>query len=282
MAVLQNKGGAAARDQGTTMIFNPGVRVVEKKQLLPDLFHLKFEGASLASRALPANFVQIKVSRGLDPIFRRPMSIHYAEGKTFEMVFRTVGKGTNILSQAEIDEEFDCLGPLGNSFKLPENGELAVMVAGGVGFPPLYFFSRHLIEKQQFPKENILFLFGMKTIAEKPMADDLLRLDIPLEISTDDGSFGFHGFVTDLFEARFAKKLRHEKIRIYSCGPNAMMKRLSQIAISFRLPCQLSLEGAMPCGVGTCLGCAVKMRGNNDYYRVCQDGPVFDADEVEL
>ena len=264
------------------MIFNPRVKVVEKNQLLPDMFHLKFEGENLASRAVPANFVQIKVAKGLDPIFRRPMSIHYADGKTFEMIFRTIGKGTQILSKAEPGKEFDCIGPLGNSFRLPENSEKAVMVAGGVGFPPLYFFSRYLIEKHNFPKENIIFLFGMKTIAEKPMAADVLSLGIPVEFSTDDGSNGFHGFVTDLFETHFAKNLRKEKIRIYSCGPNPMMKRLSQIALSFKLPCQLSLEGAMPCGVGTCLGCAVKKRGEKDYYRVCQDGPVFNAEEVEL
>ena len=156
------------------------------------------------------------------------------------------------------------------------------MVAGGVGFPPLYFFSKYLIEKMDFPKHNILFLFGMKTVAEKPMAEEVLKLEIPVEFSTDDGSFGFHGLVTELFENLYANNLRREKIKIYSCGPNHMMKRLGQIAMGFKLFCQLSLEGAMPCGVGTCLGCAVKKRGENDYFRVCQDGPVFRAEEVEL
>ena len=158
MAILQNSGGAAARDQRTTVIFNPAVRVIEKKLILPDLFHLKFEGEGLASRAMPANFVQIKVTRGLDPVFRRPMSIHNAEGKIFEMVFRTIGKGTHILSKAKVGDEFDCIGPLGNSFDLPAKTEMAIMIAGGVGFPPLYFFSKNLIEKVGFPKQNILFL----------------------------------------------------------------------------------------------------------------------------
>ena len=264
------------------MIFNPPMRVIENRKLLHDLHHIKFTGGNISKTAQPGNFVQIKVNPGLDPIFRRPMSIHNTTNDTLEMIFRTVGKGTHILAQAKPGQEFDILGPLGNSFKIPQENEIAVMVSGGVGFPPLHFFSKELIEKHNFPKEKILFLFGIKDESEKEIAEDVLKLDIETIFSTDDGSYGFHGFVTALFEDTYAKRLRDKKIRIYSCGPNPMMARLSQITISFKLPCQLSLEGAMPCGVGTCLGCAVKKRGENDYYRVCREGPVFDALEVEI
>jgi dihydroorotate dehydrogenase electron transfer subunit len=264
------------------MIFNPQAKLVDKKRLLPDLIKLRFEGENIASTAMPANFLQVKVSKGLDPTFRRPMSIHNADGNAFEMVFRTVGRGTNILSQAVVDEYFDIIGPLGNTFDLPDENEMAVMVSGGVGFPPLHFFCKYLIEKQNFPAKKIIFILGIKTEAEKAMAEDVLKLGVDTQFSTDDGSYGFKGFATDLFEDIYARKLRHQKIRIYSCGPTPMMKRLSQIALGFKLPCQLSLEGAMPCGVGTCLGCVVKKRGTDDYHRVCHEGPVFDAEEVEL
>jgi len=264
------------------MIFNPKVRLVEKHKLLSDLYHLKFSGNGIASKAMPGNFVQVKVNKGLDPTFRRPMSIHNCNGVTFEMVFRAIGKGTGILAEAEVNTDYDIIGPLGNSFRVPEDDEIAVMVSGGVGFPPLHFFSKYLIEKKNFPKENILFLFGMKDESEKIMAEDVLKLDIETSFSTDNGSYGFNGFVTALFEDIYAKRLRNKKIRIYSCGPTPMMRRLGQIAIGFRLECQVSLEGNMPCGVGTCLGCVVKKHAENDYHRVCQDGPVFDILEVEL
>ncbi len=264
------------------MIFNPRAKLVEKKQLLPDMFKLRFEGGNISSAALPANFVQVKVARGLDPTFRRPMSIHDADGKGFEMVFRAVGKGTNILAQAVPGEDYDIIGPLGNTFDIPNQDEIAIMVAGGVGFPPLHFFSKYLVEKKNFPSENIIFIFGMKTESEKDMAKDVLKLGIDVQFSTDDGTYGFKGFSTDLFEDIYSRKLRHKKIRVYSCGPTPMMKRLSQLALGFKLSCQLSLEGAMPCGVGTCLGCVVKKRGADDYHRVCHEGPVFNAEEVEL
>lgn len=264
------------------MIFNPQVRVVENIRILPDLHRLTCESQHIASRALPGNFVQARVGRGLDPIFRRPMSINNAYDNRFDMVFRLIGKGTKILAETEVGQIMDILGPLGNSFRVPQEDEKAVMVAGGVGYPPLHFFSKYLIEQKNYPKENILYLFGMRSIGELAMAEDVLELGIETLFSTDDGTHGYHGFVTTLFEEIYAKRLRHEKIRVYTCGPTAMMKRLAQIALSFRIPLQVSLEGAMPCGVGTCLGCAVRKRDENDYYRVCKEGPVFDAEMVEL
>lgn len=264
------------------MIFNPPVRVIENRKILADLYHIKLQCETIAATAKPGNFVQIKVSTGYDPIFRRPMSIHSSNADCFEMIFRRVGKGTNILAQAEPDQEFDMLGPLGNSFDLPAEDEIAVMVSGGVGFPPLHFFSQELIAKHNFPQDQILFLFGIKDETEKIIAEDVLKLGVETIFSTDDGSYGFPGLVTELFEETYKNRLRDKKIKIYSCGPNPMMQRLSQIALGFRLPCQLSLEGGMPCGVGTCLGCAAKKRGQDDYFRVCQDGPVFKAEDVEL
>jgi len=264
------------------MIFNPKVRLEEKHEIMPDVFHLIFSGDRIASMALPGNFVQVKVNNGLDPTFRRPMSIHSCNAGRFEMVFRVVGKGTTILARSEAGEFFDVIGPLGNTFELPEKDEIAVMISGGIGFPPLHFLSRHLMEKKNFSKEQIIYLFGIKTVSEKPMAEDILRLDVDTLFSTDDGSYGFAGPVTALFEDMYAKRLRGKKIGIYACGPTPMLHRISQIAVSFRLSCQLSLEGNMPCGIGTCLGCAVKKRGENDYLRVCHEGPVFAAIEVEL
>jgi dihydroorotate dehydrogenase electron transfer subunit len=282
MAILQIHCQITTRNTRKRMIFNPKVSLVEKQKLLPDLYHLKFSGNGIASKALPGNFVQVKVNAGLDPIFRRPMSIHNSNGNTFEMVFRTIGKGTTLLSQAEVGSEYDIIGPLGNTFHIPGPDEIAVMIAGGVGFPPLHFFSRYLTQKKNFPKENILFLFGMKDESEKVMAEDVLKLNIETIFSTDDGSYGFNGFVTNLFEETYSKRLRNKKIRIYSCGPTPMMQRLGQIAIGFKLKLQISLEGNMPCGVGTCLGCVVKKRAENDYHRICHEGPVFDILEVEL
>lgn len=264
------------------MIFNPPVELVEKEMLLPDLCRLKLHAPLIAKRALPGNFVQIKVSDSLDPVFRRPMSIHNCEDETFEMVFRVIGRGTQLLAEALPGRKFDCLGPLGNTFEIPENDETAVMVAGGVGLPPLYFLSRFLIERHRIEPSRVLFLLGIRDKTELIVGADAERLGVEMKYSTDDGTHGFHGFVTALFEDIYARRLRNSKMRVYSCGPTPMMQALSRIALSFKLPCQLSLEGAMPCGVGTCLGCAVKLRAKDEYLRVCQEGPVFNAEEIEL
>jgi len=264
------------------MIRNAQIRLVKKRRLTADVTAMEFAAAEIADRALPGNFVQIRVREGLDPIFRRPMSVHGCGDGRFEIVFRAVGKGTSILARAEIDQVFDCLGPLGNTFMLPSAGELAVLLAGGVGFPPLHFFARHLIEKHAYPRERIIFLFGARSKGELAMAEDLGRLGVDTLYSTDDGSFGFAGTVAALFENLYAGDLRMEKIRVYACGPDPLLRRMSHLALSFKIPCQLSLEGHMPCGLGTCLGCAVKIRGREDYYRICYEGPVFDALEVEI
>ncbi len=174
----------------------------------------------------------------------------------------------------------DLLGPIGNSFSLPQKGETVMLVAGGMGIAPLWFLFTHLIKKTDF--EKLIFFLGAKTQKELLYYEKLKSLGANLKVTTDDGSFGSKGLVTEVF-LKEIKRRKNEipKLIVYSCGPPEMLKKMSEISKKYGFSCQISLEGHMPCGVGACWGCAVKLE-NGGYKRVCIDGPVFDAREISL
>ncbi len=233
---------------------------------------------------IPGTFLHIKPNTtGTDPLLRRAFSIFdYDETTgTIEILYKVVGRGTEILSRVRPGETLDVLGPLGNGFDLPLTIDNLVLVAGGVGIPPLYLLAKsHL--RRGFDGKRISYLCGLTTVAEKPMADRVEKLPINLQFATDDGSLGFKGFVSELLRARLDDGSLGINPVICACGPDGMLKAVQTIARAYGKKCYLSLESIMPCGVGTCLGCVVKKDGEEKYVRVCREGPVFEATEVEL
>ena len=168
----------------------------------------------------------------------------------------------------------DRLGPLGNGFSLPESGEGIILIGGGIGTPPL------LSVAQTLPGQTEAIL-GFRNADACILARDFALACANVQIATDDGSLGFHGLVTDLLRERIAVK---EKpcTGILACGPTPMLKAIAALAQEHQIPCQVSLEERMGCGVGACLVCACKTKeADGEHYRhVCKDGPVFDAREV--
>ncbi len=264
------------------IIQHSSVELIEKQILGGDLVKEKFRSKEIALRLIPGNFVHIRVSRHYDPLFRRAMSIHDCDGDTFTIFFRVVGKGTRILSQVREGETIDILGPLGNGFEQPLSGERVIMVSGGTGLPPLHFFTRRLIDSHNFADDSILFLCGISSSADSPLVHDAESLGVRCRISSDDGCMGHRGFITDLL-AEELDKADIENTRVYSCGPDNMLRAVSELCRSRGVRCQVSLEGHMPCGIGTCLGCVVQSsESDTEFRRICKEGPVFNSDEVVI
>jgi dihydroorotate dehydrogenase electron transfer subunit len=258
------------------------IKAVEKAVLGDKIVKLTFSSSIISQAAQPGNFLHLRVSRGYYPLLRRAFSIHQtnpAEGQ-FDILFKVVGPGTEMLSQRRPGDSLDALGPLGNGFSLPGEDRKIMLVAGGMGIAPLWFLLSRLAEKHR-NSELTLFL-GARSRDELVYTEELKRSGVRLVIATDDGSAGHQGLVTEVFLDEIQKQdVDFSKLAVYACGPPLMLKRMAQIARSFDFSCQVSLENHMACGVGACWGCAVK-QADGTYKRVCTDGPVFDARELAL
>ncbi|HAW49589.1 TPA: hypothetical protein DCX16_01360 [bacterium] len=219
-------------------------------------FKIGFTVGDFASR--PGQFVNILCN---NVFLRRPFSIHSVYSEGIEILYKKVGPGTEFLSRLKNGDVVNILGPCGRGFSR-EEGNL-IVVAGGIGIAPLF----GLIEILENPK----ILYGAKT------KDELLCIDRLKEyepvISTDDGSYGKKGNITD-----FLDDFITESAYIYACGPRPMLEVVVRIAKERNVKGQVSVEGMIGCGVGACLGCAYKTR--EGYKRICKDGPVFHIDEL--
>lgn len=256
--------------------------VLSNEKLLDNIFKLTLFSSHICEKAKPGNFVHLRVGSGGSPLLRRPFSIHDVDrGKNrFGILVKVVGEGTAILSQKSPGEVLDLLGPIGNSFSLPPKGREVIFVAGGMGIAPLWFLFTRLTGR--LSPENLTVLLGAKSKEELLYADRLKDTQAKLIIATEDGSAGRKGLITEVFLKETKRKgCDPKRLAVYSCGPHKMLKRMSQIAKSLDLSCQISLETHMACGVGACWGCVVK-KNTETYKRVCLDGPVFDAREVVL
>lgn len=256
-------------------------KILYNKKLADGYFRI---GLSCEAKAIvPGQFVMLKIQDGFDPLLRRPFGIYNVikpkgswelKGSGIEVLYRVVGKGTRILSSLKTGEKLDILSPLGNGFPKPADPQDVIMVAGGMGIAPLYLLAKSI--------RKGLFLFGARGSREAAFANDFKRLGCEVRLSTDDGSVGRKGFVTELLEEAVTPGSV-----IYACGPAAMIKRTAEIARKTGAKkCFVSLENSMACGIGVCLGCAVKAKThaeaeNRSYKMVCSEGPVFESSEID-
>jgi dihydroorotate dehydrogenase electron transfer subunit len=232
----------------------------------------------VARGAKPGQFLMVRVSDQPYPLLRRPLSIHARDEDTIEIFFARAGPGTMILADKKTGETLDILGPLGKGFIIPATakGKSFCLIGGGRGIAPLYFLARELRAKGGHPR----VFYGGKTAADLPLLQKFAAQKMEVFISTDDGSLGFPGFASAMFEKELARSAR--PARIYACGPDPMMKKIAGIAAGLSIPAQLSLESIMGCGIGACWGCVRKIRraGGAEWVKICEDGPVFSASEV--
>ena len=304
-------------------------RLLSVAEVTPSHFQIRLESPALAATALPGQFVHIAPvpnSRGLsfDPMLRRAfsiMSVNAPENTVVDVLFRVEGRGTQALATAQRGDEIDLIGPLGKPFDISplgipksQNGTQlfhvkhslgsAIVVGGGVGVPPLVYLSEMLSSAGV----GVHALIGARSSSEIIGWDELSAVCHHVSVTTDDGSRGLKGRVTDILPSLFGHASTGEqstKPVVYACGPWPMLRAVAQLCGQHQVRCQVSLEENMPCGIGVCNGCVVRTRqpfatentsasdrdlneivGNewspyHAYRRVCIEGPACWADEID-
>ncbi len=251
--------------------------VIGHNQVDADLFELEFINPEIAMECQAGQFLQVLPGENYDPLLRRPISLYDVDKKlgSITLLYKVVGKGTQLFTQIKTKEYIDIMGPLGNGFTLAADKNV-VLVGGGVGIAPLIYLARSLKEANC----NVTVLHGAENSSQLVTLKKLRELEVEFMPATMDGSAGYKGFVTDLLR----EKLPATEIDyIYTCGPEAMMSAVAVFARDNDIAAQVSLEEHMACGVGACLGCARKLKASDEtYIKVCKDGPVFNINELEI
>lgn len=235
-----------------------------------NIWRMDIHAPEIAAASRPGQFLNVRISDQLDPLLRRPISFHRidpAEGN-ISLLYMVVGRGTELLTQKKQGESIDLLGPLGNGFNTEMEGSKAILLGGGIGIAPLLPLAQALIAGGK----SVRLLVGAKNEASLTNTKLFGSLGASVEIATDDGSFGYHGFVTALLE----KAVQEDACDcLYMCGPTPMLKAAERIALANHVKGQVSTESRMGCGLGVCLCCPVKIK-TGGYKRTCKDGPVFE------
>ncbi|MDR1559756.1 MAG: dihydroorotate dehydrogenase electron transfer subunit [Clostridiales bacterium] len=249
--------------------------ILENTQLAPSIFNMRVKVPN-TFRAVPGQFVNIYLNRP-DMLLPRPISICGLEEDTLRLVYQIAGKGTGYMAGLGRWELLRIAGPLGNGFNIASSGEgmsgagLELLIGGGIGAAPLLFLARRL--------KPAMVILGFRSASSVILAGEFLSLGWETVVSTDDGSVGYHGRVTDA-----ARDLTGgvKTSAIYVCGPRIMLKKAAEYAAERSIPCHVAMEERMGCGIGACLCCPAPVIGNGSrtYKKVCKDGPVFDADSI--
>ena len=242
-------------------------KILTNQQLAKDVYRMTLTGDTCGIR--PGQFVNIK----LDGLYlRRPISVCDCVGCVLTLIYKVVGKGTELMSKMTQCEELDVLTGLGNGYDLTKSGETPILIGGGVGVPPLYMLCRRLAEEGRHPT----VVLGFNKAEEVFYPNEFAALGAEVKVATVDGSVGVKGFVTDAIAALAdeGKKFSY----FYTCGPEPMLKAVYNSPVLDGVEGEFSFEERMGCGFGACMGCSCKTV--TGYKRICKDGPVLEKKEI--
>jgi dihydroorotate dehydrogenase electron transfer subunit len=255
-------------------------RIIRNEHVGSSYFKIGLECGDNFLSAIPGQFVMLKIDGINQPLLRRPFSIHkIIRGKGIEILYRVVGECTGKLAETKAGGSVDIMGPLGKGFPLFIKPGVIFIVGGGVGAAPMPFLSEYVLRNRKVSSSDIKVFLGARSKNDILCREDFLKMELETVVTTDDGSEGDACLVTDPVEA--AMKGKRPGV-IYACGPFGMLKCLAGMAERYKIPCYLSVESIMACGIGACLGCAVPGKDGGKYLHVCMDGPVFDSRELRL
>ena len=270
------------------------VKVGVNRQVARNTFQIILEDPAMARDILPGQFLMIRPPGGSDPLLGRPFALyeveryHDGEPMGISVVYTIVGKGTLGLSKVRPGDALSVWGPLGHPFGPPPSGDDVIFVAGGIGQTPFLALGRWWLGLADYgasrvtsPARSATLLYGVRSVEMVAGVEDFQAAGIAVELATDDGSTGHHGYVTDLLRRRLQQGDRPAKV--VGCGPPPMLATLTRLVAEFGIPCDLSLENHMACGFGVCFSCVAPIRqadGSTDLRRVCVEGPVFAAESV--
>jgi len=250
--------------------------IIHTERRGPSYLLIELDCPDIARTAVPGQFVQVRVSRGADPFLRRTFSISGCDQPlgAIRLAVDVVGRGTELLCSEKRGGSLNIIGPLGKGFGTDTcGGGRIVLVAGGIGAAPLLFLAGTLAPHA---KDRMDFIMGARTAAHHTLIDRVIPDGVRVLRATDDGSLGRSGTIEGPLRDIVASG---QVDRIVACGPAPMLAAVASIASGAGIPCEVSLEERMACGLGACLGCAVRLTDGR-MARSCVDGPVFDALEV--
>jgi dihydroorotate dehydrogenase electron transfer subunit len=256
--------------------------VTDNREVAPLHFVLTCFAPEVAAAARPGHFINTRIAEdGFDPLLRKPFSIYSADRLSghIAILYSVVGATTRGMARKRPGDVLDLIGPLGgNLFAAdPRPNARHIMAGGGYGVPPLVFLAQDI--RHENPGASIGFFIGARTRDLLLCADDLQAAGIATQTTTEDGTCGRPGLITDaLRPAIFAGD--PELTTVYCCGSAGMMEAVSKLCAEAGTACQVSLEVTMPCGIGVCMGCVTDL-ADGRRVRCCIDGPVFSSEEVE-
>jgi dihydroorotate dehydrogenase electron transfer subunit len=259
-------------------------KILWNRPLSIDCVHLGLACEQGFEDSVPGQFVMVRVGDGSAPLLRRPFSISGLLGNPdepggIELLVKAVGDGTRALAQMGPGALVNLIGPLGHGFRIPKKTGRIYLAAGGIGVAPIRFLATELVKRGSRPDHLRLFLGG-RSRHDLLCRDHFETLGIEVTVTTDDGSDGDQCLLTDPLEVAIAQ-LRPDAV--FACGPHGMLVCVAGIAERLAVPCQISLETLMACGLGACLGCAVAPKKPGDpYLHACVNGPVFDSQDLVL
>jgi len=271
--------------------------VSQVRNLARDTWAVRVECPQLAETILPGQFFMIRPLTGSDPLLGRPFALYdvccntAGQPVAVEFGFVRVGKMTTLMSHWTEGEQVSIWGPLCNGFPVPACEHL-ICVAGGIGQTPFLGVAKEALGIAGYGKPprplatrpaKITLCYGVRSQPWLAGLDDFQLPGLELQIATDDGSFGHHGYVTSLLRNQLQQN--RQGVHVYCCGPELMMKATAEICAAENVPCWLSLETPMACGFGACFSCVTRVRVGDDewdYRRTCVEGPVFRADQLVL
>ena len=252
-------------------MFNDRVTVVKNEKINEAYWKLTFRSPKIAKASKPGHFVNLLVAESFEPFLRRPFSIYRIKKDEIDLLYEVVGHGTFLMSHLRKGDRVDVLGPLGRTFRKPAKRTLSILVGGGVGIVPLAYWDEVLGADY--------LVMGHRNGTQVLPLSELKNKKSKKFISTNDGSAGKKGFVTDVLKTILEKEKGKSAI-ILTCGPTVMMHAVQKMANDYGIPGELSVEENMACGVGACLGCVVLT--TDGYKASCVDGPVFSFEEVPI
>jgi len=310
------------------------VEVVTNREIAPAYFSMRLAVPPRLARFRPGQFLMLGWDEGCDPFLPRAMSIRSVRRfqvpsskfrvlqpetrnlkpgtwiAEVEILYKIYGRGTALLAAMRPGRFLRALGPLGNAFEVPRSATGVIMVAGGIGVPPIAALAESLAKRRTSRRTEMTVFLGGRSKADLLCAADFRRAGAKVHMATEDGSCGYKGLVTEAVEEFLrtsppAPRTSHSNRRpphhaprqgrskqrpyraprtvLYACGPHPMLAALMPIAEKYDLPYQASLEANMACGFGACVGCVVPVKGgegHRTYRLVCKDGPVFDAHDI--
>ncbi len=235
------------------------LKVIENIPLKSNLYKMKLSG-DVSEITAPGQFINIAI----DGFYlRRPLSVYDRDDNSVTVIYKTVGKGTDKLSEMKQGTPLDVLTGLGNGYDTSLSGDAPLLIGGGVGIPPLYMLAKKLLKENKKVTVILGFNLGNEIFCE----EEFRELGCDVFITTVDGSVGIKGFVTDAMNIGYSY--------FYTCGPEGMLKAVYKTSVTEG---QFSFEERMGCGFGACMGCSCKTL--TGYKRICKDGPVLKKEEI--